>query len=221
MDGIHDIGGMHGFGRVDPRDDGIVFHGAWEGRMFALSRVVRFNLPFGGDHVRREIERMAPGHYLDSSYYEKWFEGNLSMLKELGVVSETELAGGGLEPLPAALGRPKAMSPGEAGRAIFAGMPSSDTGAATPRFAVGEAVRTVAHGISGHTRLPRYARGRTGTILAARGRFPVADAAAAGERAVESLYTVDFAARELWGEEAGAGDRVTLDLWDRHLEAGS
>ena len=88
MDGIHDMGGMHGFGPVDPADDGIVFHGAWEGRMFALSRVVRFNLSFGGDHVRREIERMNPTHYLSSGYYEKWLEGNLALLKELFVAGK-------------------------------------------------------------------------------------------------------------------------------------
>ncbi len=218
MDGIHDMGGMHGFGRIDPSDDGIVFHGAWEGRMFALSRVVRFNLPFGGDHVRREIERLRPAHYLASGYYEKWLEGNVAMLKEIGVVTEDELAGGSLQALPPKLGNPRAMPALQAELVIFNGMASARRDGTNVRYGTGDRVRTLAHGIGGHTRLPRYARGKAGTILAVRGAFPVADAVAAGRPEVEMLYTVEFGARDLWAD-AEPGDSVTLDLWDRHLQS--
>ncbi|MEZ5775039.1 MAG: nitrile hydratase subunit beta [Hyphomicrobiaceae bacterium] len=220
MDGIHDMGGMHGFGSVMQDEDDIVFHDPSEGRMFALSRVLRRTLPFGGDHVRREIERMAPAHYLRSGYYEKWLEGNLAMLKELGVIDEAELAGSPLRPLPASLGTPRAMPPAEAAMLIVSGMPGDTTaraGDALARFSPGERVTTLAHGHAGHTRLPRYARNRTGTVLALRGHFGLADAIAAGMPRREPLYTVAFKARDLWGEEAAEADEVTLDLWDSYL----
>jgi nitrile hydratase len=217
MDGIHDMGGMHGFGAVDPADDGVAFHGRWQGRMFALSRVVRFNLPFGGDHVRKEIERLDPAHYMASSYYEKWLEGNIANLRRIGVVTEEELAGGALRPLPEALGQPRAMPPAEAARVILAGMPGAARPSIAGRYRAGDRVRTICHGIEGHTRLPRYARGRPGVVLAVRGAFPVADAVAAGRPETEMVYTVEFLARDLW-VDSEAGDGVTLDLWERYIE---
>ena len=183
MDGVHDMGGMQGFGPIatdEPEDT--CFHAEWHGRMFALSRVLRAALPMGGDHVRRDIERMEPAHYLASSSYEKWFEGTFA----------PAFIQGGLAGLKADHAAPR-------------------------RFAVGDRVRTQSHGIAGHTRLPRYARGRLGRVDAVRGAFTLADANAAGRPRTEWCYLVVFAARELWGEEAAAGDDVTLDLWESYL----
>lgn len=219
MDGVHDMGGMQGFGPVatdEPEDTR--FHAEWHGRMFALSRVLRAALPMGGDHVRRDIERMEPAHYLASSYYEKWFEGNFACLKGLGVVSDAELAGGPLAPLPPGLGQPKPLTAEGAPAFIRGGLPGLKADHAAPRrFAVGDRVRTQSHGIAGHTRLPRYARGCLGRVDAVRGAFTLADANAAGRPRTEWCYLVVFAARELWGEEAAAGDDVTLDLWESYL----
>ncbi len=222
MDGVHDMGGMQGFGRIDtdePEDPR--FHAAWHGRMFAMSRALRAALPMGGDHVRRDIERMDPAHYLASSYYEKWFEGNFACLKSLGAISDAELAGGPLRPLPAAIARPKILKAAEAERFIFQGLPGLKSDFQAPRrFAVGDRIRTQPHGIAGHTRLPRYARNQPGVIGAVRGAFTLADANAAGRPHVEWCYLVIFQARDLWGEEAAAGDEVTLDLWESYLEPG-
>ena len=88
-----------------------------------------------------------------------------------------------------------------------------------PLFVAGETVRARNINPTGHTRLPRYARGRTGTIVADRGGFvfPDSNAALAGEQP-QRLYTVRFAARELWGTDAPARDSVALDLWESYLE---
>jgi nitrile hydratase len=189
--------------------------------MFALSRVLRAALPMGGDHVRRDIERMEPAHYLASSYYEKWFEGNFTCLKGLGAISDEELAGGPLRPLPPAIARPGTLRAAEARRFIFQGLPALKSDFQAPRrFAVGERIRTRKHGIAGHTRLPRYARNQPGLVGAVRGAFTLADANAAGRPHVEWCYLVIFQARDLWGEEAAAGDEVTLDLWESYLEPG-
>lgn len=220
MDGIHDMGGMHGFGRITDEPESMGFHTAWHGRMFALSRVVRYSLPFGGDHVRQAIERMPPDRYLAASYYEKWLEGNVACLKAIGVVSEAELAGAHLQPLPSAIGPARPMAADQARGFIFAGMSANRTPLTTPpRFVVGETARTVAHGHRGHTRLPRYARAMPARIEANLGAFVLADANAAGQPHTEWCYRVAFAARDLWGQEAEAdGDSVVLDLWESYLE---
>ncbi len=219
MDGVHDMGGLKGFGPIADEPETMGFHAEWHGRMFALSRVVRTALPFGGDHVRQAIERMEPGHYLTASYYEKWLEGNIACLKAVGVVTDAELAGGAPQPLPAKLGTPKPMSAEVAPGFIFGGMTANRKPPNTPpRFAVGTRVRTIAHGIPGHTRLPRYARDKQGVIEAFYGAFVLADANAAGQPRTEWTYRIDFRARELWGEEAVEGDSVTLDVWESYLE---
>ncbi len=220
MDGIHDLGGMQGFGRIEDEPEAMGFHADWHGRMFAMSRVVRYSLPFGGDHVRQAIERMQPGHYLKSSYYEKWLEGNVTCLKAVGAVSEAELAGGPLQALPAGIGAPRVMTADLAPGFIFGGMHGDRTPPTSPpRFRAGEMVRTIAHGHAGHTRLPRYARDMPARIEAVLGAFVLADANAAGRPRTEWSYRVAFTARDLWGSEAEHdADSVVLDLWESYLE---
>ncbi|MEZ5926512.1 MAG: nitrile hydratase subunit beta [Hyphomicrobiaceae bacterium] len=219
MDGIHDMGGMQGFGEVVDEPETMGFHADWHGRMFALSRVVRYSLPFGGDHVRQAIERMAPRHYLRSSYYEKWLEGNIACLAAIGVVSEAELAGGPVAPLPAALAPPRPMAADAAAAFIFGGMAGARPSPPTPpRFKAGDRIRTIAHGTAGHTRLPRYARNQPCRVETALGSYILADANAAGAPRPDWCYRVAFAACDLWGPEAVVGDSVTLDLWESYLE---
>lgn len=220
MDGIHDMGGMQGFGLIVDEPESMGFDAAWHGRMFAISRVVRYSLPIGGNHVDQEIERMEPGRYLNASYYEKWLEGNLACLAAIGVVSEAELAGGPLQDLPAALGKPPVVTAELAPSFISGGMRGDRTPPAMPpRFAIGETVRTIAHGPAGHTRLPRYVRAMPARIEAVLGAFVLPDANAAGSPRTEWCYRVAFAARDLWGAEAEAdADSVALDLWESYLE---
>ena len=72
---------------------------------------------------------------------------------------------------------------------------------------------------AGHTRLPRYVRGHVGSVELNRGvqAFPDTNVYGRGKNP-QHVYSVRFAARELWGEEASSSDSVYLDLWDDYLE---
>ena len=219
MDGIHDFGGMHGFGRVVPEPNEPFFHADWERRIFAMTTVMGFVTLTGDDQFRREIERISPKQYLNSSYYEKWLESTISIAKEFGLTTEEELAGGPVAPIPDNLsGNPPAVAE-EVWDNIHAGasqsMPESDV---PQGFQIGDRVRTLAQMGTGHTRLPRYARDKIGTIEGAWGTFIYADANAAEyKHQPVHLYTVVFDAQDLWGDEAVNGDSVVLDLFEPYL----
>ncbi|MEZ5776240.1 MAG: nitrile hydratase subunit beta [Hyphomicrobiaceae bacterium] len=220
MDGMHDLGGMHGFGRVTPEENEPVFHADWERRMFALASAAPFAVGFGDDQFRPGIEAMPPARYLSSSYYEKWLFSVTRILEARGLLTEAELAGEPAStPSPTdSVGKP--VGPGLVIAAIWAGASQErpDATDAPMRFGRGERVRTRSTMPDGHNRLPRYARDRTGTIERIAGRFLVADRNAVGIERPEALYTVVFSAEELWGDEARAGDTLSLDLWDSYLE---
>lgn len=208
MNSIHDMGGMEGFGPIRRETDEPVFHADWERRMFALTTAAAFAAGFGDDHLRREIERVPAGDYLQSSYYELWYRSVMALLEERGVLGES---------------RPRKLGPVLAASAVDAAIGS---GASTRMdapvkagFRVGD--RVVAKNIhpEGHTRLPRYARGRQGVIHVDHGVFSFADSNARGDGpAPQHLYTVMFAARELWGPDAPPADKLYLDLWEAYLD---
>lgn len=219
MDGIHDLGGMHGFGRVERAADEPVFHAVWEARIFALTLAVPYSVRFSDDHFRRTMEWMPPADYLSATYYERWLATLTALLQESGVVTRSELEGGPLQALPDGVLPPLPADNVSAAIAAGASQAVPDAPDAAHRFKAGDRIRTRRHGSAGHTRLPRYARGRLGTIAAERGSFVLADANAAGlGRVPEQLYSVEFTARELWGDEASPTDTVRLDLWDSYLE---
>ncbi|HKA30536.1 MAG TPA: nitrile hydratase subunit beta [Candidatus Binatia bacterium] len=204
MNGIHDLGGMDGFGPVEVEPDEPVFHEQWERTVFAttLGRGTR-----NVHRFRHAIERMDPAHYLASSYYEHWLTGVATLLVEDGAVTPEELEArvGGRFPLS----RPVAPLP----------PPELPAPGAAPRFAVGSAVRVANAHPLGHTRCPRYVRGKRGVVVRLDGSFPVPDVAAhAGRSDGEPTYAVRFTARELWGAAAGARETVHVDLWERWLE---
>jgi nitrile hydratase len=89
----------------------------------------------------------------------------------------------------------------------------------TPRFAIGDRVRVRDVHTGGHTRCPRYIRGREGVVERADGTFALPDAEAhVDDPPAEPTYCVRFDARELWGEDAEAGVGVSVDLWESYLE---
>ena len=218
MNGPHDMGGMTCYGPVEREDNEPFFHADWERRVFALTM-----LSLGGvanlDEFRHAIERMDPVHYLASSYYEHWLAALETLAVEKGVIAPQELASGRLQgraaetpgPLPAGVVAEVVRRGVSAGR---------DSGRLTPRFAPGD--RVVARNInpSGHTRLPRYARGKPGRIERTHGTFvyPDSNAHGSGEQA-QPLYSVCFEARTLWGPDTPSRDRVYIDLWEDHLES--
>jgi len=221
MDGIHDMGGMQGFPAVAREDDEPVFHSNWERRVFGMTNMLPVVIGGSDDQFRRDMERMPPIDYLRSSYYEKWLFSLETLAGRAGLLSEAEIAAGkAIDPVPEAYREAQPARAEEVWDAIHAGasqaMPEAE--GVAQRFEVGARVLTKPVMGFGHTRLPRYARNRVGTIESAHGSFILADAHAATDKpAADFLYTVVFEARDLWGEEAAAGDSLTLDLWDSYL----
>lgn len=222
MDGIHDLGGRHGFGTIVRESAEPVFHDRWEARVFAMMRAaVAAGVVRNADQFRHAIERIDPAAYLTHGYYGRWLGGIETLLLEAGVITAEELAGRvrerGGDPAASAAARPAPVPD----RIDYppAAEGSRRTPPASARFAPGEAVRTAAFAKPGHTRLPAYARGRRGTVLAAHGGwvFPDSNAHGVGE-CPQHLYTVAFSGAALWGDAAEAGTAVTLDLFECYLE---
>jgi nitrile hydratase subunit beta len=217
MNGVHDMGGMQCMGAIQPEKNEPVFHERWEARVFALVLVMfawrRWNL----DAFRYEQENTPPAEYLRMSYYERWLASLAELLVKRGLVTRGEIENG----TPQA-GLPKATPavtaetvPLMIARGLAAGR---DTPVAA-RFKPGQRVRGRNIHPIGHTRLPRYARGKIGTIERDHGVFVFADTNAhfLGEKP-QHLYSVGFSARELWGDQAAPRDAVYVNLWDDHLE---
>ncbi|MFN0089435.1 MAG: nitrile hydratase subunit beta [Acidimicrobiales bacterium] len=207
MNGVHDLGGMHGFGPVDAEPEAAepVFHHPWEAltqaAMLSSLRLGQWSL----DEFRATIERLPPLDYLGLSYYEKWLRSLEQLLVGHGLVSAEELASG----------RP-AGGPVERPAPVWA--PRFEAPAAPAAFAVGRAVRVRNRHPEAHTRAPRYVRGRVGQVEAYVGGEPLPEDASVGVCTVEHLYRVRFEASELWGEDHAGPDPVYLELWESYLE---
>jgi nitrile hydratase subunit beta len=180
MDGMHDLGGKQGFGRVvyppAPHDE------SWEPLVRALWTLgVRAGL-YNMDEYRHAIERMAPVHYLSAPYFERTLTAVATLLVEKGVVTAETLAdkAGGAFPLSRPIGPGRAAAPAQS-------------------FAIGERVRVKNEFTSGHTRMPGYIRGKTGVVVAITPPYPFPDSAGHGMEATwEPTYDVGFRAEELW-----------------------
>jgi len=218
MNGIHDMGGMHGMGPIRHEPNEPVFHEAWEGRVYAINRAIGAWGKWNIDAGRHGVELLPPADYLRMSYYEKWLARNVELLMKHGLVTRQEIETG--KPAP---GSPKATPAltADAARAAAArrGSYMRPEAPAKARFQAGEHVRTRNINPVGHTRLPRYARGKEGAIFRHHGIFvfPDTNAHFLGEQP-QHLYSVRFAARDLWGDGASPRDSVYLDLWDSYLE---
>ncbi|HEY1294298.1 MAG TPA: nitrile hydratase subunit beta [Chloroflexota bacterium] len=221
MNGVHDMGGMHGFGPIQPRQNEETFHADWERRIPGLTSAARgagINL----DQFRYAIERMPPAQYLSVSYYERHlFSAELNLIEQ-GVLTPEEIEQR-LDLLrrdPAAGTRrdePAVTSSIIEARLASELPPAIDT--ASARFKPGDAVVVRNVHPSGHTRMPRYVRGKRGTIDRLYGLEPLPDASAAGRGSVpEPLYSVRFEAEVLWGKSADGRGSVNVDLWESYLE---
>jgi len=223
MNGVHDLGGMDGFGAVEREKDEPVFHSDWERRVFGMLLATMGQGLYNLDEMRHAIERMSPAHYLGSSYYEHWLAGLERILGEKGKLSSVEIESKMHELTSASPPRPvpERRNPELAdglGQALRSGAPTS-RGKGRARFRSGSRVRVRKMNPNGHTRCPRYVRGAIGTIEHVHGKFVLPDAHAHGRgESPELLYTVGFEATELWGAEAEGRGRVYVDLWESYLE---
>jgi nitrile hydratase beta subunit len=213
MNSIHDMGGMQNMGRIAPEKNEPVFHAEWERRVFALD--------FAVDETNRyEIELIPPADYLRMSYYEKWLVSLIETLKKIGVVTSAEIESG------KAIGGPikgrHVLSLAELAKVTAPGFDPGGKLTATARFQVGARVRARNINPLGHTRLPRFARGKLGVIERDGSIHHLQDTDAQGhseEKPPQHVYCVRFTARELWGEQANPRDSVYVDLWEDYLEA--
>jgi nitrile hydratase subunit beta len=217
MDGVHDMGGMHGFGKVEPEKDEPVFHAPWEGRTLALTRAMGYTGIWTIDQTRAGIESLPPDVYLSSSYYKKWALRLEKLAVEMGLAGADELsAGHALRPGKALKRTLKAANvPNTLTRGSF-----SRPAQAPARFKPGDRVRTKNIHPATHTRLPRYARGKAGVVEAIRGCHVFPDTVAIGQgENPQWLYTVLFDGRELWGESADPSLKVSIEAFEPYLAA--
>jgi len=216
MDGIHDMGGMQGFGPVEQEDNEPVFHTDWEARMYGISasRIPSSELTL--DRGRFFIECIAPADYLSMAYYSKWYLEAAVDIVSGGLATVGELASGKAETIPEHSEEP--LSP-EAVRKVFGSRDITEMPAERPaQYGAGDTVRARLMAPTGHTRLPRYIRGHSGRIHACYGWHILPDANAHGDRRGEPLYSVAFRASDLWPEDGAENDYVYIDLWESYLE---
>jgi nitrile hydratase subunit beta len=212
---IHDMGGMHGFGPVEPEPNEPVFHAEWEKRVLAMQRAMGFTRLWTIDGGRASLETLPPVTYLAASYYQRWFLGLEKRVVAHGLVGEDEIVAG------------RSLRPG---RRLNRKLTSADVptlitrgnyerpAPAPARFKEGDRVRTRNINPTTHTRLPRYARGKAGMVEAIRGCHVYPDTAAVGAGDdPQWLYAIVFTARELWGDEADPNVKVSIEAFEPYL----
>jgi nitrile hydratase beta subunit len=217
MDGIHDMGGMDGFGPIPIEQDEPVFHAPWEGRVWALNSALGALGKWNIDAGRYTMEQLDPALYLQSAYYQRWLCRTENILIAHDMVTRQEL-----ESPPE---RCKVKSQGRALSVdeIFARQRQARSARVdedvAAQFKVGETVRARNIHPKGHTRIPRYVRGKTGVIDRDHGVFifPDTNALFAGKKP-QHLYSVQFSAQEVWGPDAASADKIYVDMWDDYLE---
>lgn len=217
MNGVHDMGGMDGFGKVEPEPNEPVFHEPWEGRVMAMNRAMGATGSWNIDMSRHSREVLAPHIYLAATYYQKWFLGLRQMLLDRGLIDADEVAAGhALRP-----GKPLKRGPftlKELARVMTRGSFTRQTNRAA-KFKIGDKVLCKNIHPAGHTRLPRYVRGHTGTVEMIHGTHVFPDSAAAGQGDdPQWLYTVVFDNRELWGPDADPTIKVSIDAFEPYLD---
>jgi nitrile hydratase len=225
MNGVHDMGGMHGFGPINREESPTLFHAPWEGRLGAMMGFLLRQRVFNLHEFRRAIESLPPAHYLTYTYYERWLAAVRILLEEKGTCTAEEINEacqrtaqervGGASLAPArtepATTSSIAQRPAE--------VPVQSPPRRAPRYRSGDQVVTKLMHPYGHTRLPRYARAKRGVIDRLHGfqAYPDTSAHGGGENP-EPVYAVRFTARELWGETAAPKDAVYIDLWESYLD---
>lgn len=207
MDGIHDLGGMAGFGSFEIEDNEPTFHEPWEEIAF-LTNIASIAMlgAYNADEYRYSIERMPIDEYLPARYYERTLIGITTLLVEKRLLDRADLDR-------------RAGASVRVSQPAVANIDDGQTQSTTPRFTVGDRVRVRSMHPPGHTRVPRYVRGHSGTVLHVAPLFKFPDASAHGlPRRKECTYHVAFKSRELWSESAEAEDTVVVDLWESYLE---
>ena len=209
MNGAQDLGGMMGFGPVRPETDEPFFHAEWEKRALALTLACGALGEWNIDISRHTRESIPPPRYLALSYYEIWFEALSELLSRRGLLAEGPAKPTRNPPLPAA----------NVAAMLARGGPCDRPAPNPPAFAVGEKVRSRNIHPAGHTRLPRYARGKRGVIERVQGCFVFPDSNGHGQgENPQWVYSVAFSGPELWGDGSDPTLTVSIDAWESYLD---
>jgi len=218
MNGIHDLGGMQDMGPIEYEKNEPTFHAPWESRVLAMFIAAGAWRKWNLDAFRHTREVLPPIDYLRVSYYEQWFSGLCDLLVLRGLVTAAELESG--VPTAGALKATPPLTPDKIPGTLADRIHAQRDLPGPPRFKAGQQVRARNINPTGHTRLPRYARGKLGTIYLDHGVFVFPDTHAhfRGENP-QRVYSVRFAARELWGAQASPRDSVYIDMWDDYLDS--
>ena len=225
MNGIHDMGGMHGFGPIEIEENEPVFHDPWEGRVYGIVTTIRDAHDVYGPHGSRfYIESIPPDRYLASSYYEKWMLALENALLARGLLSGEEIEARTSEyrDNPDAT-VPRREDP-EATRRVIEDirlrrpLARAPDASIRPTYQVGDAVRARQINPKGHTRLPRYVRGKKGEIEKLYKIQDIQDHVPESKRGPQPVYSVRFEAAELWGDAAEANQSLYIDMWESYLE---
>jgi nitrile hydratase len=220
VDTIADMGGMQGLGSVVVEKDEPVFHEDWERRAFAMAllamRVSGTNL----DSFRHALARQHPLDYLSDGYYGRWLNMAENLLTDSSIIAPgavearaRRMRGEDVEEPPAPDPNKPDYKPTAAGSVRKIDDP--------PKFSVGDRVRARDLHPLGHTRLPRYVRGRTGVVRIVQPAMVLPDTNAhfLGENA-QHVYNVVFDSHDLWGPDAETFV-LGIDLYESYLEAAS
>jgi nitrile hydratase len=222
MNGVHDMGGMQCFGPVQPEADEPLFHAPWERRALALTLAMGATGLWNIDQSRCARESLPPDVYLGSSYYEIWIRALEVLLRERGLLAGKDTAAGSILQQPDGAA-PRVLRAADVAPVLAKGSPADRTAGAPARFRPGDRVTARNLHPQGHTRLPRYVRGHTGTVQIVHGTHLFADRRASGtlppfDDTAHWLYTVVFDGRDLWGPQADAGLQVSVDAWEPYLQ---
>jgi len=220
MNGVHDMGGMRGFGpvRPEPESEEPVFHEEWEGRVYGIVRLMGLLGLWNIDMSRHNREQLPPSDYLANSYYENWFAGIRKQLVRSGLVSKEELrTGKASTPVPEHI-MEKVAHAEQVRAAPYMTTSYARPASSSPRFSPGDRVRAINCYPTGHTRVPDYVRGHTGIVREHYGSQVYPDLSAQGVEEGRHLYNVRFEGRDLWGESANMNSAVHVDLWETYLE---
>ncbi|MFD3585975.1 nitrile hydratase subunit beta [Streptomyces sp. NPDC058683] len=223
MDGLADLGGTPGWGPVHPPPpDEPVFAQPWQRRAFALA-ILSGRVASGGvntDAFRHALERLDRAAYFDDGYYGRWLNGGELMLADSSILAPGAIDARARNLRGEHVPEPPVPEPARPDYAPTApgSLRSLDT---APAFAAGHRVRARATSVPGHTRLPRYARGRTGVVQAVRPAsvLPDTNAHFRGENP-QYVYSVRFDSRELWGADAEPF-AITVEMYESYLEAAA
>jgi nitrile hydratase subunit beta len=209
-----DLGGQLGHGAIEQESKYQTWHADWEPRVFALQLSMGAAGVWNLDMTRAARETLPD--YDQRSYYEIWYAALLKQLEERGLVSADELAAGRSIHPPSVL--PRVVHASDVPALQAHGAPTERLATEGPRFAVGQRVRTTTGPAPHHTRLPRYAQGKSAVIERVHGVHVFADANASGQgEQPQWLYTVVFRGTDLW-PDAEQGLTVSIDAWEPYLE---